>query len=203
MLTDSCVTFFFFLSRGVLSVILEDEYLTSVAGTKEEHKAGCNQLPPHDLVYFKLELMPNYLNSYLKNTGCWSTGYVFMPALSESSILPKFLEKSNPEVARPAFSTWLVQNSWTIRHLRYVPWSNSTSQHKNLCRAGLGFWTDNGHDTLISGFGSTCIPQVPLVENLPRCNKRSMLRFQSTMAPLTQSGLPVSRLVFIISSATF
>ena len=70
MLTDSCVTFFFSPSRGVLSAILEDEYLTSVVGTKEEDKAGRNQLPPHDLVYFKLELMPNYLNSYLKNTGC-------------------------------------------------------------------------------------------------------------------------------------
>ena len=59
MLTDSCVTFFFSPSRGVLSAILEDEYLTSVVGTKEEDKAGCNQLPPHDLVYFKLELTPN------------------------------------------------------------------------------------------------------------------------------------------------
>ena len=162
--------FFFLPSRGVLSTILADEHLTSVVGTKEEDKAGCDQLLAHDLVYLKLELMPNYLNSYLKNTGCWSTGYVSMAALSENSILPKFLEKSDPEVARPAFSTWLVQNSWTIRHLRYAPWSNSTSQHKNLCRPGLGFWTDNGHDTLISGFGSTCIPQVPLVKNLPHCS---------------------------------
>ena len=65
-----CHVFFFSPSCGVLSAILEDEYLTSVVGTKEDDKAGCNQLPPHDLVYFKLELMPNYLNSYLKNTGC-------------------------------------------------------------------------------------------------------------------------------------
>ena len=50
---------FFLPSRGVLSAILEDEYLTLVVGTKEEDKAGCNQLPPHDLVYFKLELTPN------------------------------------------------------------------------------------------------------------------------------------------------
>ena len=171
MLTDSCVTFFFSPSRGVLSAILEDEYLTSVVGTKEEDKAGRNQLPPHDLVYFKLELMPNYLNSYLKNTGYWSTGYVSMATLSESSILPKFLEKSDPEVARPAFSTWSVQNSGTIitgiRHLRYAPQSKSTSQSKNLCKAGLGFWTDNSPDILIGGFGSTHIPQVPLVENFP------------------------------------
>ena len=54
-----CHFFFFSPSRGVLSAILEDEYLTSVVGTKEEDKAGCNQLPPHDLVYFKLELTPN------------------------------------------------------------------------------------------------------------------------------------------------
>ena len=161
---------FFFAIRGVLSAILVDEHLTSVVGTKEEDKAGCDQLLARDLVHFKLELTPNYLNSYLKNTGCWSTGYVSKLALSESSILPKFLEKSNPEVARPAFSTWSVQNSRSIRHLRYAPRSNSTSQSKNLCRAGLGFWTNNGHDTLISGFGSMHIPQVPLVKNLPRCS---------------------------------
>ena len=34
-----------------------------------------------------------------------------MPYPNESSILPKFLEKSDPEVARPAFSTWPVQKS--------------------------------------------------------------------------------------------
>ena len=61
---------FFLPSSGVLSAILEDEYLTSAVGTKEEDKAGCNQLPVHDLVHFKLELRPNYLNFYLKNTGC-------------------------------------------------------------------------------------------------------------------------------------
>ena len=70
MLTESCVTFFFLPYCGVLSAILADEYLTSVVGTKEEDKAGCNQLLAHDLVYFKLELTPNYLNSHLKNTGC-------------------------------------------------------------------------------------------------------------------------------------
>ena len=49
--------------------------------------------------------------SYLENTGSRSTTYVSMPHPNESSILPKFLEKSNPEVARPAFSTWPVQKS--------------------------------------------------------------------------------------------
>ena len=113
----------------------------------------------------------NISSGKLKNTGCWSTGYVSMAALSESSILPKFLEKNYPEVARPAaFSTWSVQNSRTIRHLRYAPQSKSTSQCKNLCKAGLGFWTDNSPDMLIGGFGSTHIPQVPLVENLLRCS---------------------------------
>ena len=34
-----------------------------------------------------------------------------MPHPNESSILPKFLEKSDPEVARPALSTWPVQKS--------------------------------------------------------------------------------------------
>ena len=30
------------------------------------------------------------------------------------SILPKFTMKSDPKVARPAFSTWSVQNSWAV-----------------------------------------------------------------------------------------
>ena len=68
MLTES--PFFFFAIRGVLSAILADQHLTSAVGTKEEDKAGCDQLLAHDLVHFKLELTPNYLNSYLKNTGC-------------------------------------------------------------------------------------------------------------------------------------
>ena len=70
MLTESCVTFFFFAICGVLSAILADEHLTLAVGTKKEDKADCNQLPAHELVHFKLELTPNYLNSYLKNTGC-------------------------------------------------------------------------------------------------------------------------------------
>ena len=34
-----------------------------------------------------------------------------MPHPNESSILPKFLKKRSPEVARPAFPTWPVQKS--------------------------------------------------------------------------------------------
>ena len=98
-------------SRAVLSVILRDEYLTSAVRTKEGDKAGSNQPPARDPVQFKLELTPNYLISYLENTGSRSTRYVSMPHPNESSILPKFLEKSDPEVARPAFSTWPVQKS--------------------------------------------------------------------------------------------
>ena len=96
---------FFSLSHAVLSAILRDEYLTSAVRTKEGDKAGSNQPPARDPVQFKLELTPNYLISYLENTGSPSTRYVSMPHPNESSILPKFLEKSDPEVARPAFST--------------------------------------------------------------------------------------------------
>ena len=85
--------------------------LTSAVRTKEGEKAGCSQPPARDPVQFKLELTPNYLISYLENTGSRSTRYVSMPHPNESSILPKFLEKSDPEVARPAFSTWPVQKS--------------------------------------------------------------------------------------------
>ena len=102
---------FFSPSRAVLSAILRDEYLTSAVRTKEGDKAGSNQPPARDPVQFKLELTPNYLISYLENTGSRSTRYVSMPHPNESSILPKFLEKSDPEVTRPAFSTWPVQKS--------------------------------------------------------------------------------------------
>ena len=104
MVTESCVMFFS-PSRAVLSAILRDEYLTSAVRTKEGDKAGSNQPPARDPVQFKLELTPNYLISYLENTGSRSTRYVSMPHPNKSSILPNFLEKSDPEVARPAFST--------------------------------------------------------------------------------------------------
>ena len=104
MLTESCVMFFS-PSRAVLSAILRDEYLTSAVRTKEGDKAGSNQPPARDPVQFKVEVRPNCLISYLENTGARSTTYVSMLHSNESSILPKFLEKSDPEVARPAFST--------------------------------------------------------------------------------------------------
>ena len=90
---------FFSPSCAVLSAISQDEYLTFSVRTKEGDKAGNNQPPAHDPVQLKLELMPNYLISYLENTGSRSTRYVSMPHPNESSILPKFLEKSDPEVA--------------------------------------------------------------------------------------------------------
>ena len=96
---------FFLPSRAVLSAIFRNEYLTSAVRTKELDKAGSNQPPVSDPVQFKLELTPNCLISYLENTSSRSTRYVSMLHSNESSILPKFLEKSDPEVARPAFST--------------------------------------------------------------------------------------------------
>ena len=104
MLTESGVMFFS-PSRAVLSAILQDEYLTSAVRTKQGDKAGSNQLPARDRVQFNLQQTPNYLISYLENTGSRSTRNVSMPLPNESSILPKFLKKSDPEVARPAFST--------------------------------------------------------------------------------------------------
>ena len=102
---------FFSPSRAVLSAILRDEYLTSAVRTKEGDKAGSNQPPARDPVQFKLDLTPNCFISYLGKTGSRSTRYVSMPHPNESSILPKFLEKSDPEVTRPAFSTWPVQKT--------------------------------------------------------------------------------------------
>ena len=104
MLTEPCVMLFS-PCGAVLSAILRDEYLTSAVRTKEGDKAGSNQPPVRDPVQFTLELTPNYLISYLENTGSRSSRYVSMPHPNESSVLPKFLEKSDPEVERPAFST--------------------------------------------------------------------------------------------------
>ena len=65
----------------------------------------------------------------------------------------------------------LSQHEWckklNQRHLRYARWFKSTNQcnatkETSLCRVGLWFWTANGCDTLIGGFESTCIPQIPL-----------------------------------------
>ena len=39
-----------------------------------------------------------------------------------------------------------------------------TTKHTSLCREGLWFWPANGRDSLIGGFESSCIPQMPLVE---------------------------------------
>ena len=110
VLNESCVMFFS-SSHAVLSTILWDEYLTSAVRTKEGDKAGSSQPLARDPVQFKLELTPNYLISYLDNARYRSTGYVSIPHPNESSILSKCLEKSDPEVARPAFSTWPVQKS--------------------------------------------------------------------------------------------
>ena len=60
-------------------------------GAREGDKAGSNQPPVHDQVHFKA---PSPL-----------VRYVSTPDPSESSIVPKFLEKSDHEVARPTFST--------------------------------------------------------------------------------------------------
>ena len=103
MLTESCLMFFS-PSCAVLSAILRDEYLTSAARTKEGDKAGSSQPPARDSVQFKLQLTPNYLISYLENTGSRSTRYVSMPHPNESSILPKFLEKSDPDARRLKFT---------------------------------------------------------------------------------------------------
>ena len=52
------------------------------------------------------------------------------------------------------------------RHLRYARQFKPTNQcnatkETSLCGVGLWFWTANGHDTLIGGFESTRIPQIP------------------------------------------
>ena len=84
-------------------------------------------MPVHDLVQFKLEQMPNYLISYLKN-------------------------KKNVNI---------------IRVLNY-----------------------NSHDTLIGGFGSMCIPQIPFVDNFTLIMLRKLvLQLQDCFSQEIWEGL--------------
>ena len=111
--------------------------------------------------------MPNYLISYLENTGSRSTRYVSMPHPNESSVLPKFLEKSDPEVARPASSTRPVQKTQpkafevcaSIQINQRIMTVGSSNPQPYPTQGCLF-----GRDTLIGGFESTRIPQMPLVE---------------------------------------
>ena len=70
-------------SHAVLSAILGDDYLTSEVRTKEGDKVGSNQPLARDPVQFKLELMPNYLISYLENTDSRSTRMICIHGPSE------------------------------------------------------------------------------------------------------------------------
>ena len=124
MLSESC---FFSPSLAGLSAVLRDEYLTSAVRTKEGDKAGSNQPPARDPVQFKLDLTPNCFISYLGKTGSRSTRYVSMPHPNESSILPKFLEKSDPEVGRPVSQHDRCKRL-NQRHLRYACRFKSTNQ---------------------------------------------------------------------------
>ena len=83
---------------------------------KGGNRVGSNKLPMRDLVHLKLKLMPNHWISQLK-TECDQLDMFSCPFRSFSSINPKFLEKSNPEIARAASSAWLAPNS------RLVGWT--------------------------------------------------------------------------------
>ena len=145
---------FFSPSRAVLSAILRDEYLTPAVRTKEGDKAGSNQPPARDPVQFKLELTPNWLISYLENTSSRSIRYVSMLHSNESSILPKFLEKSDPEVAcKTSFLNMTgakisTKGIWGMR-VDSNPCTNQriATKQTSLSGAGLWFWAVNGRDT--------------------------------------------------------
>ena len=143
MFTKSSVMIFL-PSSAVLSAILRDKYLTSAVRTKEGDKAGSNQPPARDPVQFKLELTPNYLISYLENTGSRSTRYVSMPHPNERSVLPKFLEKSNPEVARPAFSTWPISVSRPL-----VVQNHNPAPHRDVCLVAIRWLVDLNRRTYL------------------------------------------------------
>ena len=192
MLTEPCVMFFS-LSCAVLSAISRDEYLTLAVRTKEGDKAGSNQPLARDPVQFTLELMPNYLISYLENTVSRSTRYVSMPHPNESSVLPKFLEKSDPEVARPASSTWPVQKAQpkafevcaSIQINQRIMTVGSSNPQPYPAQGCLF-----GRDTLIGGFELTRIPQMPLVELFaPVMLRKLVLQLQDRFSREILEGL--------------
>ena len=80
-------------SHAVLSAILGDDYLTSEVRTKEGDKVGSNQPLARDPVQFKLELMPNYLISYLENTDSRSTRMICIHGPSEWELNPSKISR--------------------------------------------------------------------------------------------------------------
>ena len=92
--------------------------MTSAVRTKEGDKAGSNQPPARHPVQFKLELTPNYLISYLENTGFRSTRYVSIPHPNESSILRLQDQLSQHDRYK----------NLNQRHLRYVRRFKSTNR---------------------------------------------------------------------------
>ena len=58
MLTKSCVMFFFWPSRAVLTLFCEMKILTSAVRTNQGDKAGRNQLPARDRVLAETDAKP-------------------------------------------------------------------------------------------------------------------------------------------------
>ena len=128
-----------------------------------------------------------------------------MPHPNASSMLPKFLEKNDPEVARPAFSTWPVQKtqpkafevcaSIQFHQSAYRDQTNIPVRGRVVvlsCQRSRYAW----HMTQLTFssnvywnfFFKFCILEQIIATVLFICissinNKRSLLRFQSTTAP--------------------
>ena len=104
----------------VLSAISRDEFLNLAIRTKEGDKTGSNQPPARDLVHFKLQLTPEFLNSYLENTSrrfsrCRSP----YPRRVRAQSFQNFTRKATLSCK----TSFLDQ-----RHLRYARRSKSTNQ---------------------------------------------------------------------------
>ena len=115
-------------AHAVLSAISRDEFLNLVIRTKEGDKAGSNQPPARDLVHFKLQLTPEFLNSYLENTSrrssrCRSPYPRRVRAQSFQNFSRKATLKLQDQLSRHHRCKILDQ-----RHLRYARRSKSTNQ---------------------------------------------------------------------------
>ena len=129
-------------------------------GAKEGDKAGSNWPPAYDLVPFKVELTPNHLISFLENTSSRSTCKICLHACAEWELnSSKISREKRSWSCKTSFLDMIVANSrpkaFEVCASIQIHQSAYGDRWKNLCEAGLGFWADNGRDTLIGGSGST------------------------------------------------
>ena len=132
---------------------------------------------------------------------CWRLTNIFSPGkltVSFSSFeVEWFWIKNNTDQKRFAESKQTHRRRITRENSAALSWLVTSDfrfeerkLQTSLCGAGLWFWTANGRDTLIGGFESTRIPQMPLVEIFaPVMLRKLVLQLQDRFSREILEGL--------------